>query len=153
MVTKIITSSGRLSYERMAERYQDFEIYEIQELKENSGNQNTKKNTTTWLNVWTRRADNNFETTLVACEAKHLVENRQIGLRYWISLVVVLANNSMICTLYFKIVPNFTRLTVREIMYNNFEISLVLFKLNNTRNHAITYLIYSIFFHFFSFFH
>lgn len=82
MVTKIITSSGRLSYERMAERYQDFEIYEIQELKENSGNQNTKKNTTTWLNVWTRRADNNFETTLVACEAKHLVENRQIGLRY-----------------------------------------------------------------------
>ena len=33
---------------------------------------------------------------------------------------------------YFKIVSNFTSLTAREIMYNNFEISL-------TTNHAITY--------------
>lgn len=43
----------------------------------------------------------------------------------------------------------FTRLSAREIMYNNFEISLVVFQLNNTTYHAITYLIYSIFFHFF----
>lgn len=34
-------------------------------------------------------------------------------------------------------------------MYNNFEISLVVFQLNNTTYHAITYLIHSIFFHFF----
>lgn len=133
----------------MAKRFSDFEIKKIQELKENSENQNTKKSTTTLRNVWTRRAENNFETTLVACEAKHLDENRQIGLRYWVSQVVVLANSGMICTWYFKIVPNFTRLSAREIMYNNFEISLVVFQLNNTTYHAITYLIYSIFFDFF----
>ena len=40
---------------------------------------------------------------------------------------------------YFKIVSNFTRLTAREIMYNNFEISLVVFVSNITANHAITY--------------
>ena len=39
----------------------------------------------------------------------------------------------------FKIVSNFTRLTAREIMYNNFEISLVVFIPNITTNHAITY--------------
>lgn len=76
---EIITSRG---LQKMAERLPDFEIQEIQELKENSENQNTKKSTTTLRNVWTRRAENNFETTLVACEAKHLDENRQIGLRY-----------------------------------------------------------------------
>ena len=40
---------------------------------------------------------------------------------------------------HFKIVSNFTRLTAREIMYNNFEISLVVFMPNITTNHAITY--------------
>ena len=41
---------------------------------------------------------------------------------------------------YFKIVSNFTRLiTDREIMYNNFKISLVAFMPNITTNHAITY--------------
>ena len=40
---------------------------------------------------------------------------------------------------YFKIVSNFTRLTAREITYNNFEISLVVFIPNITTNHAITY--------------
>ena len=40
---------------------------------------------------------------------------------------------------YFKIVTNFTRLTAREITYNNFEISLVVFMPNITTNHAITY--------------
>ena len=38
-----------------------------------------------------------------------------------------------------KIVSNFTRLTAREITYNKFEISLVVFVPNITTNHAITY--------------
>ena len=40
---------------------------------------------------------------------------------------------------YFKIVSNFTRLMAREITYNNFEISLVVFMPNITTNNAITY--------------
>ena len=40
---------------------------------------------------------------------------------------------------YFKIVWNFTHVTAREITYNNFEISLVVFMPNITTNHAITY--------------
>ena len=40
---------------------------------------------------------------------------------------------------YFKIVSNFTRLTAREITYNHFEISLVVFMPNITTNNAITY--------------
>ena len=40
---------------------------------------------------------------------------------------------------YFKIVSNFTRRKAREITYNNFEISLVVFMPNITTNHAITY--------------
>ena len=40
---------------------------EIEELKENSENQNTDKSTWTWLNVWTSWAENkNFETNLPA---------------------------------------------------------------------------------------
>jgi len=39
---------------------------------------------------------------------------------------------------YFKIVSNFTPLTAREITYNNFEISLVVFMSNITTNHVIT---------------
>ena len=39
---------------------------------------------------------------------------------------------------YFKIVSNFTLLTAREITYNRFEISLVVFKPNITTNKAIT---------------
>ena len=38
---------------------------------------------------------------------------------------------------YFKIVSNFTRLTAREITYNNFEISLVVFMPNITTTYAI----------------
>ena len=41
----------------------------------------------------------------------------------------------------FKIVSNFNRLTAREITYNNFEISLVVFMPNITTNHAIIYTI------------
>ena len=37
----------------MVERFPDFEIQEIQELRGNSETQNTKKSTSTWLNVWT----------------------------------------------------------------------------------------------------
>ena len=40
---------------------------------------------------------------------------------------------------YFKIVSNFTRLTARELTYNNFELSLVVFMPNIITNHAITY--------------
>ena len=40
---------------------------------------------------------------------------------------------------FFKIVSNFTRLTTREITYNNFEISNAVFMHNITTNHAITY--------------
>ena len=40
---------------------------------------------------------------------------------------------------YFKIVSNFNRLTAREITYNNFEISPVVFMPNITTNYAITY--------------
>ena len=40
---------------------------------------------------------------------------------------------------YFKVVSNFTRLTAREITYNNFEISLVVSIPNITTNHSITY--------------
>ena len=54
---------------------------EIQELKENSENQNTKKSTSTWLNVWTSWAENkNFESNLLAYEAKQLDENKQMAL-------------------------------------------------------------------------
>ena len=38
-----------------------------------------------------------------------------------------------------KLSQNFTRLTAREITYNNFKISLVVFMPNITTNHAITY--------------
>ena len=38
-----------------------------------------------------------------------------------------------------QIVSDFTRPTAREITYNNFEISLVVFIPNITTNHAITY--------------
>ena len=41
---------------------------------------------------------------------------------------------------YFKIVSNFTHLTAREITYNNFKISLVVFMQNITTNDAIIYL-------------
>ena len=40
---------------------------------------------------------------------------------------------------YFKIVSNFTRLKAREITYNNFEISPVVFMPNITTIHATTY--------------
>ena len=63
---------------------------EIQELKENSENQNTEKSTSTWLNVWTSWAENkNFETNLLAYEAKQLDENKHMALDDWISQDVV----------------------------------------------------------------
>ncbi|CAH3149708.1 unnamed protein product, partial [Porites lobata] len=62
----------------MAERFPDFRVEEIQELKENSENQNTKKSTSTWLNVWTSWAESkNFETNLLSYEAKQLDETLQ----------------------------------------------------------------------------
>ena len=65
----------------MVERLPDFEVQKIQELKENSENQNTKKSTSTWLNVWTRWAENKiFESNLLAYEAKQLDENKLMPL-------------------------------------------------------------------------
>ena len=43
-----------------------------------------------------------------------------------------------------KLSENFTRLTTREITYNNFEISRVVFMPNVNTNHAITYTIYNV---------
>ena len=58
----------------MAESFPDFQVEEIQELKQNSENQNTKKSTT-WLNVWTSWAESkNFETNLLSYEGKQLDE-------------------------------------------------------------------------------
>ena len=62
----------------MAERFPDFQVEEIQELKQNSENQNKKKSTTTWLNVWTSWAESkNFETNLLSYEGKQLDETSQ----------------------------------------------------------------------------
>ena len=63
---------------------------DIQELKENSENQNTEKSISTWLNVWTNWAENkNFKTNLLAHEAKQLDENEHLALDDWILQVVV----------------------------------------------------------------
>ena len=62
----------------MVERYPDFQVQEIQELEQNSENQNKKKSTTTWLNVWTSWAKSkNFETNLLSYEGKQLDETLQ----------------------------------------------------------------------------
>ena len=62
----------------MAERFPDFQVEEIQELKENSENQNTKKSISTWLNVWTSWAESkNFENNLLSYEPKQLDETLQ----------------------------------------------------------------------------
>ena len=59
----------------MAERFPEFENREIQERKENSQNQYSKKSTSTWHNVWTSWAENkSFETYLLANEARQLDE-------------------------------------------------------------------------------
>ena len=63
---------------------------EIQELKENSENQNTEKSASTWLNVWTSWAENKkFKTSLLAYEAKQLDQKKKMTLDDWISQVVV----------------------------------------------------------------
>ena len=62
----------------MAERFPDFRFEEIQGLKENSENQNTKKSTSTWLKVWTSWAESkNFESNLLSFEVKQLDETLQ----------------------------------------------------------------------------
>ena len=66
-----------------------FSNQEVQELKENSENQNTEKRSSTWLSVWTSWAEKNFETKLLAYEAKQLDENKHMALDDWISQVVV----------------------------------------------------------------
>ena len=50
MLTKITKQGRQASSKTMAERFLDFQVEEIQELNENSENQNTKKGTSTsWL--------------------------------------------------------------------------------------------------------
>ena len=61
----------------MAQTFPEFEIQEIQELKENSENQNTKKSTLFWTS-WAK--NKNFETNLLAYEAKQLDENKYMAL-------------------------------------------------------------------------
>ena len=62
----------------------------MQELKENSENQDTEKSTSTWLNVWTSWAENkNFKTNLLAYEAKQRDESKHMALDDWNSQVVV----------------------------------------------------------------
>ena len=63
---------------------------EIQELKENSENQNIEKSTSTWLNLWASWAENkNSKINLLAYEAKQLDENKHMALDDWISQFVV----------------------------------------------------------------
>ena len=58
-----------------------FSNQEVQELKENSENQNTEKSSSTWLSVWTSWAEKkNFEIKLLAYEAKQLDENKHMAL-------------------------------------------------------------------------
>ena len=59
-----------------------FRNQDIQELKENSENQNTEKSTSTWLNVWTSWVENKkFETiNLLAYEAKQLDAYKNMAL-------------------------------------------------------------------------
>ena len=65
----------------MAERFPDLQVEEIQELKENSESQNTKKSTSTWLIVWTSRAESkNFETNLLSYEADDVTKNSHIAI-------------------------------------------------------------------------
>ena len=78
MVTEITKYSCCASCEKLVERFPDFEIQESQELKGNSENQDTKKSTPNWLNVWTSWAENkNFETNLLAHEVKELDKKLQ----------------------------------------------------------------------------
>ena len=68
----------------MVERFPDFQVEEIHELKENSGNQNKKKSISTWLNVCTSWAESkNFETYLLSYEAKskYASQNKQMALQ------------------------------------------------------------------------
>ena len=91
---------------------------EIQELKENSENQNTEKSTSTWLNVWTTWAENkNFKTNLLADDTKQLDKNKHMALNDWISQVVYKQLIAWIVRdiwhkyhmWYFKIAPNYVR--------------------------------------------
>jgi len=90
-------------------------FWKIQEIKENSENQNIKR-TSTWLNIWTSWAENkNFGTNLMGYEAKQIDEKNNNNNKQIIAWFVCDIWHKY-HSLYFKIVPNFTRLTAREIM-------------------------------------
>ena len=68
----------------MAERFPDFEIQEIQELKENLENQNAKKSTLTWPMsgpAWPKTRTSP-KTNVLPYEAKQLDENKQMALHH-----------------------------------------------------------------------
>jgi len=66
-----------VGYEKRAETFPDFELQDIQELEENSENHNTKKGTSTWLNVWTSWSKKEiFQINLPAFKVRQLDENK-----------------------------------------------------------------------------
>ena len=83
-----IISSHQLR--KNGEKISRFCNQEIQELRENSENQNTEKSTSTWLNAWTSWAESkNFKNNYLAYEPKQLDENKHMPLDDCISQVVV----------------------------------------------------------------
>ena len=79
MVTKIMNSSRRVNFEKMAERLPDFVNSGDSRTKRNSVNQNTKKSTSTWPNVWTRWAKNknvepNFSSSTKINRCRYMTE-------------------------------------------------------------------------------
>ena len=62
-------------FENMAERFPEFDGNEIQEVKENAENQNTKKSTKAWVSVWLSWAESKgYNRDIVSYEAKQLDE-------------------------------------------------------------------------------
>ena len=62
----------------MAERFPDCDPKQLQELKENAENTNTKKSTKIWLTIWTTWAEEKgYSPDIVSYEAKELDEKLQ----------------------------------------------------------------------------
>ena len=77
----MVTQNHLIIWSHELRKISRFWNQEIQELKENSEKQNTEKRRSTWLNVCTSWAENkNFQTNLLAYEAKQLHENKHMAL-------------------------------------------------------------------------
>ena len=69
-----------ISSHELRKKISRFRNQEIQELKENSENQNTEKSASSWLNVWTSGAENkNFKTNLLVDEKFSLLYDSYQG--------------------------------------------------------------------------